>query len=64
MRELKFKQREFIPCSLNFRDLKDMASKPLPDNQREDSYVYEILGKTFLYTKLKTKSLPNFYLET
>ena len=41
-----------------------MASKPLPDNQREDSYVYEILGKTFLFTKLKTKSLPNFYLET
>ena len=60
MRDLKFKNKENYSFSLNFRDLKDMASKPLPDNQKEDSYVYEILGKTSVNTKQGAKSFLTF----
>ena len=39
------KTKRIILLLRYFRDLRNMASKLLPDNQKEDSYVYEILGK-------------------
>ena len=39
----------------SLRDLKDMASKPLPDNSTGETYVYEILGIYCFYHLIDTK---------
>ena len=39
-----------------------MASKPLPDNQKEDSYVYEILGNFSLRQHKVIRHFHNFPL--